>query len=219
MCEIKCKSSNGGISAWEESFLSNWQQITQEVRQSNFIISLKTWYNVQSLRNMRVKIRKKWMPWAEPRVKSQIRLARSLANIPMWTGPKTNRRLFLEFPLSCSQTYTPSYTHIYIYKYQCLYYICFKIFLKFHNTEHHIILNIAVRHDDWRLSRRHIWAFKKELSDLSDPIVVSLKSSRFLHIQLWAHSLQSSWWNDITHGLSLKHYLLSLSSTVERSSI
>ena len=42
------------------------------------------------------------------------RQVRSLTNIPVWTGLKTNRRFFLEFPVFCSHIYQHSYTYIQI---------------------------------------------------------------------------------------------------------
>lgn len=58
---------------------------------------------------------------------------------------------------------THSYTHIQIAM-QILNML--QNILKLHSTEHHTVLNIPTRQDDFRFSRRHIWTFPKGLGDL-----------------------------------------------------
>lgn len=81
-----------------------------------------------------------------------------------------------ELSLSHSHTFIHSYTYTPRAK---LILHMLQNSLKAQNTEHHIILNTPTRQDDLRLPRRHIWAFKKGLSDRVNSQLFLWKSSSF----------------------------------------
>lgn len=127
---------------------NNFYQISsRQCKRSDRIVSvimLKTLHNKKSLRgSCKNKKDMNSLSWAMRETPDQ-----------RWEVSPTYQ---YEFPLSYS------HTHIQIAM-QILYML--QNILKLHSTEHHTVLNKPSRQDDFRFSRRHIWAFQKGLGDL-----------------------------------------------------
>lgn len=89
-----------------------------------------------------VKIRMKWMPWAEPHVKPLSSGMRSLTSIPVLTHLKQE---ILWGSCLLLSTHTDTTTCMYIYTTSNAYYIYFKNIVKVSHTKHHTILNTSAR--------------------------------------------------------------------------
>lgn len=164
-----------------------YQTSSRGCKRSNrviFVLILKTIYSKNSLRDSWVKMKKRWVPWAEPCMKPQTREVRSVTNnIPVWAGLDKQENLSLSFLLF---VLTHFYTHIQIAMHILS---MLQNILKLHGTEHHTALNKPTRQDDLGFSRRQHLHFSERTGWSSEVIILNKHLASFtLHSELTASS-------------------------------